>query len=157
MPMIDDIRIAASMHDIGKIGVPGDLLKRPGKLSQSEFAVLNRHTEIGAEMLGRSDIPLIQMAEQIARSHHEWWDGSGYPEGLLAEAIPLAARIVAVSDVFDALTHSRPYRDAFSEEKALDMMGDGRGHQFDPVVYDVFIESLPVFRRITESVADEAA
>ncbi len=157
MPMIDDIRIAASMHDIGKIGVPGDLLKKPGKLSQSEFDSLSRHTEIGAEMLGGSDIPLIQMAGQIARSHHEWWDGSGYPDGLSSEAIPFAARIVAVSDVFDALTHSRPYRDAFSEEKALEMMAEGRGKQFDPGVFDVFIESLPVFRRITENVADEAA
>ena len=157
MQAIDDIRVAASMHDIGKIGVSGDLLRREGTLSPSEHEELRAHTVIGAEMLARSEIPLIRMAEQIARSHHEWWNGSGYPDGLSDESIPLAARIVAIADVYDALTHPRPYRPAFSEEKALEMMAGGRGKQFEPAVFDVFIESLPVFRRITEGVSDEAA
>jgi putative two-component system response regulator len=156
MQAIDDIRVAASMHDIGKIGVPTDLLQHADTLSPSDLEVLKRHAELGAEMLTRSDIPLIQMAEKIARSHHEWWDGSGYPDGLAGEAIPLAARIVAIADAYDTLTHPRPSRPAFSEEEAFDMMGKGRGKQFDPIVFDVLTESLPVFRRITEGVADEA-
>ena len=157
MQAIDDIRVAASMHDIGKIGVPNELMQRSDTLSASDREVLRRHAEIGAEMLARSVIPLIRMAEKIARSHHEWWDGSGYPDGLSGESIPLAARIVAVADVYDTLTHPRPFRPAFPEEEALDMMSGGRGKQFDPVVFDVFIESLPVFRRITDGVTDEAA
>jgi len=157
MQAIDDIRVAASMHDIGKIGVPDDLLQRSDTLSASDLEVLRRHAEIGAEMLARSDIPLLRMAEKIARSHHEWWDGSGYPDGLSGESIPLAARIVAIADVYDTLTHPRSSRPAFPEDDALDMMRNGRSKQFDPAVFDVFIESLPVFRRITEGVADEAA
>ena len=103
MQAIDDIRVAASMHDIGKIGVPNDLLQHSDTLSSSDLEVLRRHTEIGAEMLARSDTPLTQMAEKIARSHHEWWDGSGYPDGLAGERIPLAARIAAIADAY---THS---------------------------------------------------
>jgi putative two-component system response regulator len=154
---IDDFRLASSMHDIGKIGVPARLLKSTGKLSDSEHEELRRHTVIGSEMLARSEIPLIRTAEKVARSHHEWWNGHGYPDGLSEESIPMAARIVAVADVWDALNHPRPYRPAFSDSEALEIMGEGRGVQFDPQVFDAFIESLPVFHRINEGVSDEAA
>jgi len=153
---VDDIRVAATMHDIGKIGVPDGISLKPAKLTPEEFLVVKEHTEIGARMLSDSDTPLIQMAEQIARSHHEKWNGSGYPQGLAEEAIPKAARIVAIADVFDSLTHARNYRPAFSVDEALAMMQEERGEHFDPMIFDVFLESLPAFRRITEQVSEES-
>ena len=152
---VDDIRIAAPMHDVGKIGIPDGILLKPGKLAPEEYEVIKLHTEIGARMLADSDIPLLQMAEEIARSHHERWDGAGYPRGLKGEAIPSVARIVAIADVWDSLTHDRSYRPAFSEERALLMMRDERGKHFDPAVFDVFVETLPAFRRVARHVADE--
>ena len=152
---IDEIRVAASMHDVGKIGIPDGILMKTGKLTPEEFEVVKLHTKIGAEMLADSDIPLLQMAYQIAHSHHEKWDGSGYPQGLEGEQIPQAARIVAVADVYDALTHNRIYRPAYSQERALEIMRKGRAVHFDPQTFDVFLEALPTFKRITEQVADE--
>jgi putative two-component system response regulator len=152
---IDDIRVAAPMHDIGKIGVPDGILLKSGRLTPEEFEVVKLHAEIGAKMLQGSDIPLLHMAEQIARSHHERWDGDGYPEGLSGTEIPLAARMVAIADVFDSLTCARAYRPAFSEREALDLLREGREQAFDPEVFDVFMDVLPTFRKIRDQVAED--
>lgn len=156
LELVDDIRIAATMHDIGKIGVPDGILLKPGDLTAEEFEVVKLHTKIGARMLAGSDVSLIQMAEGVARSHHERWDGSGYPAGLRGEAIPEPARIVAIADVYDALRHARVDRPPFSEKEALAIMAEGRGTHFDPTIFDVFLEVLPAFRRIRETVAEDA-
>ena len=133
------LRRAAPMHDIGKIGVPDAVLKKPGGYTAEERAVMNRHPEIGAQILGRSRIPLFQLAAELALTHHERWDGSGYPRKLVGEAIPLSGRIVAVVDFFDALTMDRCYRAAFSDEVALQMLLAQRGVAFDPRLVDGFI------------------
>jgi len=152
---IDDIRVAAPMHDVGKIGVPDGILLKSGRLTPEEYEVVKLHAEIGARMLQGSDIPLLHMAEQIARSHHERWDGTGYPHGLAREDIPLPARVVAVADVFDSLTCARAYRPAHDEAAALEILRDGRSTIFDPGVFDIFMDVLPAFRHIKEQVADE--
>ena len=129
---------AAPMHDVGKIGIPDRVLKKPGPLSPDERAEMNRHPAIGAEILGKSRIPLFQLAAEVALSHHERFDGSGYPSGLDGESIPLSGRIVTVVDFFDALTMDRCYRPAFTDAKALDMLLAERGKAFDPRVVDCF-------------------
>ena len=133
------LRKAAPMHDIGKIGIPDDVLKKPGSFSPEERVTMNQHPIMGAELLGRSRIPLFQMAAELALSHHERWDGSGYPSQLSGEAIPLSGRIVAVVDFFDALTMDRCYRPAFSDDVALSMLALQRGFAFDPHIVDVFL------------------
>ncbi|MFZ5549598.1 MAG: HD-GYP domain-containing protein [Pseudomonadota bacterium] len=133
------LRQAAPMHDIGKIGIADAVLKKPGKLTPEERLVMNQHPEIGAGILGQSRIPLFQLAAEVALAHHERWDGGGYPKGLSGEAIPLGGRIVAVVDVFDALTMDRCYRPAFSDEVALRMLADERGKAFDPAIVDCFL------------------
>ncbi|MES2187144.1 MAG: HD domain-containing phosphohydrolase [Pseudomonadota bacterium] len=133
------LRRAAPMHDVGKIGTPDVVLKKPGPLTPEERAVMNCHTTNGAAILGRSRIPLFQLAAEAALTHHERWDGTGYPCGLQGDAIPLSGRIVAVVDFFDALTMDRVYRPAFSIEKALSMLCEERGKAFDPRIVDAFI------------------
>jgi putative two-component system response regulator len=130
---------AAPMHDIGKIGIPDAVLKKPGAYTAEERAVMNEHPRMGAKILGRSRIPLFQLAAEVALGHHERWDGSGYPGGLAGTAIPLSARIVAVVDYFDALTMDRCYRKAFSTEVALRMLAEQRGTAFDPRIVDTFL------------------
>jgi putative two-component system response regulator len=144
----EDLGLAASMHDIGKIGVPDEILMKPGKYTPEEFERMKEHTTIGASILEGSDIPLIVKAREIALYHHEKWDGSGYPMGLAGEAIPVAARIAAVCDVYDALVSDRVYRPALDEEAALSIMKEGRGRHFDPKVLDCFMECLPELHRI---------
>jgi cyclic di-GMP phosphodiesterase len=129
---------AAGLHDVGKIGVPDTILLKPAPLTDEEFTVMKRHTIIGATMLCGGHSKLMRMAEIIARSHHERWDGAGYPDRLAAEAIPLPARIVAIADFFDAMTHQRPYREARPRETALAEIGELRGQQFDPSLVDAF-------------------
>jgi putative two-component system response regulator len=124
--------LAAPLHDVGKVGVPDRILLKPGRLDPDEFAVVQTHTTIGQRILGGSASELIRLAAEIAESHHERWDGSGYPNGLAGTAIPLAARIVAVADVFDALTTQRPYKAAMSFEAALDSLRAESGRHFDP-------------------------
>jgi putative two-component system response regulator len=137
-PEVELIRRAAPLHDIGKIGISDVILLKPGKLTDAEFEVIKTHTTIGAEILSGSHSPLLRLAERIALSHHERWDGRGYPGGLSAEQIPLEGRIVAVADVFDALTHERPYKEAWPVEKAVgEILGQASG-QFDPGVVDSF-------------------
>jgi putative two-component system response regulator len=135
----DVMRQAAPLHDLGKIGIPDEILLKPGKLTTEEFAEIKRHTEIGARILAGSRYAILQMGEVIARTHHERWDGSGYL-GMSGEAIPLVSRIVAVADVFDALMHERPYKRAWPREEAVSYMRDGAATQFDPMVVTVFLQ-----------------
>ncbi|MGD0196740.1 MAG: HD domain-containing phosphohydrolase [Solirubrobacteraceae bacterium] len=133
------IRETAALHDVGKIVIPDSILRKPGPLTPEEFAVMRTHTTVGAEMFGTiSHSETIAMAATIARSHHERWDGSGYPDGLAGEDIPIAARIVSVADVFDALVTNRPYRDALTDEDAVAIIDAGSGSQFDPAVVEAF-------------------
>jgi putative two-component system response regulator len=134
------IRRAAPLHDVGKIGIPDTILLKPGALTAEEVEVVKTHTTVGARILSGSDSPLVQMAEQIALAHHERWEGTGYPRGLGGTDIPLEGRIVAVVDVFDALTHDRPYRLAWSPERALETIRDDIGRHFDPAVAEAFLD-----------------
>ncbi|MBF0124580.1 MAG: two-component system response regulator [Magnetococcales bacterium] len=133
---------AAPMHDIGKIGIPDRILLKPGKLDEDEWRIMRQHPGIGAGIIGRHSSALLEMARVVALSHHEKWDGSGYPRGLKAEAIPLGARIVAVADVFDALTTERPYKQAWSVEQALAMLHKEAGHHFDPQLVPLFAANM---------------
>jgi putative two-component system response regulator len=133
------LRKAAPMHDIGKIGIPDNVLKKPGSFQPAERATMNQHAAMGADILGRSRIPLFQLAAELAMTHHEKWDGTGYPHALAGDNIPISGRIVAVVDFFDALTMDRVYRKAFPYEKALGMLQDQRGKAFDPKIVDVFM------------------
>jgi len=150
----DEIRISIAMHDIGKIGLPDNILRKPCRLTDDEFVVIQTHTVIGARMLMGSDFSLLNMAHSIALSHHEKWDGSGYPHGLSGTEIPESARICAVLDVYDALVHKRIYRPALSEDEALSIMTASRGSHFDPRIFDCFIGVLPQLRTIRSEVRD---
>ena len=141
------IEMAARLHDVGKIGVPDAILLKPDKLNAAEQEVMRTHSTVGAELLSRSNIPHMQMAEEIARHHHEWWDGTGYPAKLSGTAIPLAARITALADVFDALTHKRPYKPAWSIEDAMDEILRLKGRQFEPELCDQFLVLVARLRR----------
>ncbi|MDD3353965.1 HD domain-containing phosphohydrolase [Zoogloea sp.] len=131
---------AAPMHDVGKVGTPDHILLKPGRLTDEEMEIMKRHATIGHDILKGSSSPMIQMAAEIALSHHEKYDGSGYPERLSGEAIPLVGRIVAVADVFDALTSARPYKPAWDLERAVGFMKEARGTHFDPLCLDAFFE-----------------
>jgi putative two-component system response regulator len=137
---VEVLRYASPMHDVGKIGIPDAVLLKPGKLDADEWEIMQRHTTIGAAILHGSPSPVLQAGEVIARSHHERWNGSGYPDALRGEAIPLAGRICAVADVFDALTSDRHYRDALPAATVWEMMQAERGCHFDPAVLDAFLE-----------------
>jgi len=130
---------AAPLHDIGKLLVPGRILFKPGKLDPEEWEVMKLHAVMGARMLEGSSFDEVETAAQIALCHHEKWDGSGYPSGLVGESIPLAARIVAVADVFDALTTKRVYKSAYPVDTALGMIHDAAGSHFEPVIVDAFL------------------
>ena len=145
-----DIRLAAPMHDVGKVGIADAVLLKKGKLTENEFAQIQCHTLIGSEILGRSGSSLLQLAAEIAGSHHERWDGQGYPNRLAGEAIPLSGRIVAVADNFDALTTERPYKPAWSVEQAVDHIAQRGGSQFDPDVVQAFLRILPEIVSIME-------
>jgi putative two-component system response regulator len=132
------IRLAAPLHDVGKLHISPEILFKPGKLTPLEFERMKSHTLEGARILADRADPVLEMAEQIALSHHERWDGTGYPHGLKGEEIPVAARIVALADVFDALTHARPYKPAWPVEDAVAEIRRVRGTQFDPNVVDAF-------------------
>jgi PAS domain S-box-containing protein len=136
---IEILRLAAPLHDVGKIGIPDSILLKPGKFTPEEYEVMKTHTELGARLLAGSGSPVLQMATVIAQNHHERWDGTGYPAGLAGDATPLVGRIVAVADVFDALTHERPYKRAWSVEDSLAEIRRGAGTQFDSRVVDAFL------------------
>jgi putative two-component system response regulator len=135
---VEAILYSAPMHDIGKIGIPDRILLKPGKLNLSEWDIMRQHTVIGAKILEGSDAGFIRLAEVIALTHHEKWNGDGYPKNLRGSTIPLAGRIVAIADVFDALTSRRPYKEPFALEKAFAILKEGRGTHFDPDVVDAF-------------------
>jgi putative two-component system response regulator len=151
----DDLLHAAPMHDVGKIGIPDRILQKAGPLDAEEWAVMRRHPEIGAEIIGEHDSGMLALARNIALTHHEKWDGSGYPRGLAGEAIPLEGRIVAIADVFDALTSKRPYKEAWSEEEALDFLREQKGRHFDPALVDLFIRQMPAVRSVRERWAEK--
>ncbi len=145
---------AAPLHDVGKIGIPDDVLLKPAKLSSEERAVMEQHTLIGAEILGRAWDKYLQAGEVIAISHHEWWNGNGYPFGLKGEKIPLFGRIVAIADVFDALSCERPYKEAFALEKVFKVMDEEASLHFDPDAYQAFKRSIDEILKIKETLAD---
>jgi HD-GYP domain-containing protein (c-di-GMP phosphodiesterase class II) len=135
---VEIIRYASPMHDIGKLGVPDSILLKPGKLTPEEFKEMQKHTIFGAKILENAKAQLLKDSEVIALTHHEKWDGSGYPRGLAGEGIPLYGRIVALADVFDALTSKRCYKPAFSVDESMKMIQDGAGRHFDPKVVSAF-------------------
>ncbi len=135
---VESVLWASPMHDIGKIGIPDRVLQKPGKLDPDEWVIMRQHTTIGAEILKDASADFIKLAADIALTHHEKWDGSGYPQGMKGSDIPLAGRIVALADVFDALTSERPYKAPFPLEKALAIIKDSQGSHFDPELVDVF-------------------
>jgi putative two-component system response regulator len=153
----DDLLHAAPLHDVGKIGIPDRILQKQGKLDAEEWRVMQSHVTIGANIIGQHERGVLAMAHRIALSHHEKWDGSGYPSGLAAEAIPLEGRIVAVADVFDALTSVRPYKKAWSVEDALQYLRDNRRKHFDPALVDLFMTLMPAVRDIMQRWAEQAA
>lgn len=150
----EELLHAAPMHDIGKIGTPDHILLKPGKLTDDEMVIMRQHALIGAEILGDCDSTLMQMASSVARYHHEKWDGSGYPLGLKETAIPIEARIVAVADVFDALTSERPYKQAWSVVEALDFIKSQAGKHFDPALVPLLEQELPNILEIKARWAD---
>ncbi len=150
------LKSAAPLHDIGKLGIPDNVLRKPGALTPEDFVAIKEHTSIGANLLKDSQNPIIRMGEVIARSHHEYWDGSGYPNGLKGENIAEEARIVSIVDVYTALISERVYRPRFSEDEALSILQAGRGTQFDPILLDLFLNNLHVIKQkltVTQTVA----
>ena len=149
------LRKAAPMHDIGKIGIPDNVLKKPGGLTPEERQIMNQHAAIGADILGKSRIALFKLAAEVALTHHERWDGTGYPRGLAGAGIPLSGRIVSVVDFYDALTMDRVYRPAFGQDEALAMLQEQAGKAFDPAIVDCFMrhqgEMHDLRKRITQS------
>lgn len=151
----DDLLHAAPMHDVGKIGIPDSILQKPGPLDPDEWKIMQSHATIGAEIIGEHPNGMLSLARNIALTHHEKWDGSGYPKGLAGEAIPLEGRITAIADVFDALTSVRPYKKAWSEEDALAFLVEQKGRHFDPALVDLFIGQMPAIRAIRQRWAEE--
>lgn len=149
--LIDDIRLAATMHDVGKIAIPDIILRKPDKLTEDEFEIMKTHTMMGGRILGGSNVVMLHMAEDIAVYHHEKWDGSGYPHGLKGNAIPVSARIVSIVDVYDALINKRVYKEAWTEDDALESMLKDRGMRFDPELFDTFLTLRDVFRDIASA------
>ena len=146
---VEVIRTASVMHDVGKIGIPDGILMKPGKLTDEEFDNMRTHADMGHRILDGSAAEVLQIAATIASTHHEWWDGTGYPNGLAGEDIPLEGRIAAIGDVFDALTSNRVYRKAYSIGQAVEIMKQERGTHFDPQLLDMFMESLEEIVAIT--------
>jgi len=156
---INTLNRAAALHDVGKVGIPDSILLKPGKLTVAEFEIMKTHTLIGAELLdglmedfGRYD--MITMGAEMAREHHEWWNGEGYPGGIQGRNIPLSARILAICDVYDALTSERVYKDAWTHEKTEQTIRESSGKQFDPELVEVFFENLPELFAIREKYPD---
>ncbi len=151
---------SAPLHDIGKVGVPDAILRKPGPLTRDEWAVMRSHTWLGSDAIERAEggssarLPFLTVAREIARWHHERWDGGGYPDGLHGEQIPVSARIMAIADVFDALVSPRVYKPAFGFEVAREQIAAGRGTHFDPVMTDAFLDGFDAFRAIAEALRD---
>ena len=158
---IDAIFKTAPLHDIGKVGIPDNILLKPGKLTAEEFEIMKTHAQLGGEAMEKAQLSLsgnganfLKYAKEIAYSHHEKWDGSGYPKGLVGEQIPISGRLMAIADVYDALISVRCYKPAFSHEESVEIMVKGRGSHFDPIMLDHFIENSELFRAIAIKYAD---
>ncbi len=151
---VERIRLASPQHDVGKIGIPDSILLKPGPLDADEWAIMRQHPEIGARILSGNDADLLRAGRLIALTHHEKWDGSGYPRGLAGEEIPLEGRICAVADVFDALTTDRRYRRALSNEEVYGIVRRERGAHFDPAVVDVFFQELERIEDVQRTYAE---
>lgn len=147
-----NISLAAPMHDVGKIGIPDQIMLKKGLLNESEFAIIKSHTTIGAAILDNSKSTILQMAHTIALSHHEHWNGNGYPQGLQKEEIPFVARIVALADTFDALTSRRPYKSPYPMDIAIKIIRRERERQFDPQIVDVFLQNVDLFVEIKDNI-----
>ncbi len=150
----EELLNAAPMHDIGKIGIPDAILQKPGKLTPDEWEIMKTHASVGATIIGEDNSSLLKIARTIALCHHEKWDGSGYPNGLAGEAIPIEARIVAIADVFDALTSTRPYKKSWSIDDATAYIKEESGKHFDPDLVQAFIQVLPAIEKIREQLMD---
>lgn len=153
---------AAPMHDIGKVGIPDRILLKPGKLTPEEFDIMKTHTTLGRDAIARAEevaggtVPLLTMAKEIAYSHQEKWDGSGYPQGLYGDQIPVAARLMAVADVYDALISRRVYKEPIAHEEAVRIVEQLRGKHFDPDIVEAFLEIHPQFNAIAQAYDDSA-
>ncbi len=150
---VKNIFYATPMHDVGKVGIPDKILLKPGKLNQEEFKCIETHTTIGAKILADSKAEIIQIAYKIALSHHEKWNGFGYPEGLSGKGIPLAGRIVGLLDVFDALTSKRPYKDPYPMDVVCDIIKKERGEHFDPDIVDIFLDNIQEIKGIKDEIS----
>ena len=153
--LVDILFHAAPMHDVGKIGIPDNILLKPGKLDEVEWEVMRQHPAMGARIIGEHSDELLRAAHSVAITHHEKWDGSGYPNGLKGEEIPIFGRIVAIADVFDALTTARPYKKAWTVEAALEMIEEGAGKHFDPGLIQPFKAALPEMLLVKAQYAEE--
>ena len=154
---VDYLYLASSMHDIGKIGIPDQILLKPGKLTSDEFLIMRTHSEIGAKILADADSPMLRIAQVVARSHHEKWDGSGYPDRLAGEKIPLFGRIVALADVWDALTTRRCYKPAFGLQESTEIIVKSVGTHFDPQIVDAFRKAHEEFQFILAEFQEKPA
>jgi putative two-component system response regulator len=150
---VQNIRFAAPMHDVGKIGIPDHILLKSGKLTVQEFELMKNHTIIGAKILSNSKAKILPVAERIALSHHEKWNGKGYPQGLSRDNIPLVGRIVALADTFDALISQRPYKEPYPLAIAFEIIKKERGQHFDPDLADVFLENIDEILKIKSETA----
>jgi len=150
----ESLMYASMMHDIGKIGITDNVLLKRGRLTDEEFEIIKRHPEIGSDIIGDHDAEVLKMAKEISLTHHEKWDGSGYPKGLRGEEIPLLGRIVAIADVFDALTCVRPYKNAWPIDKALELIANESGKHFDPTLVKHFLNAETEVRRIATEYQD---
>jgi len=164
-PFLDEHEIqmmykSAPLHDIGKIGIPDEILLKPGKFEPHEFEIMKTHTTLGLQAILQAEkelgieVSFLKYAKEIALSHQEKWNGSGYPQGLAGEAIPLSARLMAIADVYDALISRRVYKEGMGHEKAIAIMSEGRGTHFDPDIFDAFLELQPEFQEIAHRYAD---
>ena len=142
------LRIASALHDVGKIGTPDRILLNPGELEPAEWGIMKAHTTTGAALLSRSSSALFQVAEKVARTHHERWDGGGYPEGLQGTEIPLEGRICAICDVFDALSSRRPYKESWPFDRVITQIMHLRGTHLDPELVDAFLSLMPELERV---------
>ncbi len=152
---VKNLLYAAPMHDVGNIGVSDEILLKPGKLTEEEFEIMKTHTTIGAKILARSKSEILRLAQRIAITHHEKWNGQGHPNKLSGERIPIEGRIVALADTFDALTSQRPYKEPYPVDVACDIIKSARGQHFDPVVADAFLGNVDEFIQIKEEVAKD--
>jgi putative two-component system response regulator len=150
----ETLMYASPLHDLGKIGIPDSILLKPGKLSDEEQHVMKKHTRIGASILKHSQSSVMKMAKIVALSHHEKWDGSGFPEGVSGKAIPIEGRIVAICDVFDALISSRPYKKSWSDTEAIDFLRQNAGKHFDPMLVELFIQNIPKIKAFSYRLED---